>query len=443
MDRNLKNLIESPEFQQYHKTQREPPFNVFDVLRNAEYEIRHSNVLAWLLDPGQNHGIGDKFLREFVRHLNEQADKKRLTRISMPSRLEVDEVEVERETLHVDILILFRRARLLLAVENKTVERTGDHYAQVRGYETRLRDEYGGFDIRSILLTASSVGDAHEREVLHVSWTDIHKIVKSLHENNDFGDDGEVQSFVRQYLDVIGRISVGPGAGTDYLKRLLEEHKLVLARLHEQQETDDTSSLQRDIEQNWSNYRETVDRLTRVYGQRPAELRSAVRDYLKRRNLETKMLSREGRFWLSWELSDVAKALDFDSCLVWSLIFSHTDVTLKFYFPGWSNRAPKATVRRRIIDFLKETPIDKSGAPDRYRMNTDNLNYFYVYENRLLDQDELLAKTYNGSLQSIREKLDAVFVHGSDYERIETYLRCLAFSPRETVPHDTDSGPEE
>ena len=443
MDPNLQNLIESPEFQQYHKAQQAPAFNLFDVLRNADYEIRHSNVLAWLLDPSQNHRIGDKFLQEFVRHLNQQADKQRIERIRLPSGREVADVSVERETLHVDILILFRGVRLLLAVENKTVERAGDHYGQVRGYETRLRDKYRDHDIRSILLTASREGDAREREVLHVSWMDIHRIVKSLHENNDFGDDGEVRSFVRQYLDVIGRIVVGPGAGTDYLKKLLEEHKPVLASLYEQQETGDASSLQREMEQYWSDYRETVDRLARVYRQRSADLRSAVRDYLKRRNLDTKMLSREGRFWLYWELSDVAKALDFDSCLVWSLMFSHTDVTLKFYFPGWSNRAPKAAVRRRIIDFLKETPIDKSREPDRYPMNTDNLNYFYVYENRLLGQDELLAKTYEESLESIREKLDDVFAHGSDYERIETYLRCLTFSPRETVPRGSDGGPEE
>ena len=35
MDQELKNLIESPEFQQYHKALQTPPFNPFDVLRYA------------------------------------------------------------------------------------------------------------------------------------------------------------------------------------------------------------------------------------------------------------------------------------------------------------------------------------------------------------------------------------------------------------------------
>ena len=33
-------------------------FNIFGTLRIEKPEIRHSNVLAWLLDPRGSHGIG-------------------------------------------------------------------------------------------------------------------------------------------------------------------------------------------------------------------------------------------------------------------------------------------------------------------------------------------------------------------------------------------------
>ena len=36
--------------------------NIFDVLKVTNAEIRHSNILAWLLDPNENHGIGDSLL---------------------------------------------------------------------------------------------------------------------------------------------------------------------------------------------------------------------------------------------------------------------------------------------------------------------------------------------------------------------------------------------
>ena len=34
-------------------------FNVFRALKIEHLEIRHSNVLAWLLDPGESHGLSD------------------------------------------------------------------------------------------------------------------------------------------------------------------------------------------------------------------------------------------------------------------------------------------------------------------------------------------------------------------------------------------------
>ena len=52
--------------------------NLFDVLRVSRTEIRHSNFLAWLLDPNANHFLGDKFLRLF---LTEVLKKKQFFRV--------------------------------------------------------------------------------------------------------------------------------------------------------------------------------------------------------------------------------------------------------------------------------------------------------------------------------------------------------------------------
>jgi len=41
-------------------------FNLFKVLRVEQTEIRHSNVLAWLLDARESHGLRDSFLRRFL-----------------------------------------------------------------------------------------------------------------------------------------------------------------------------------------------------------------------------------------------------------------------------------------------------------------------------------------------------------------------------------------
>ncbi len=40
--------------------------NVFDVLNLIGNEDRHTDFLAWLLDPARDHGLGDGFLRRFL-----------------------------------------------------------------------------------------------------------------------------------------------------------------------------------------------------------------------------------------------------------------------------------------------------------------------------------------------------------------------------------------
>ena len=40
--------------------------NIFNVLDLKRTEIRHSNMLAWLLNPYKQHGFGDKFLKRVL-----------------------------------------------------------------------------------------------------------------------------------------------------------------------------------------------------------------------------------------------------------------------------------------------------------------------------------------------------------------------------------------
>ncbi|MCY4646689.1 MAG: hypothetical protein OXE73_07440 [Gammaproteobacteria bacterium] len=47
MESDLRKLIDDRLFRNYHREFPKPrEFNTFDVLRYADYEIRHSNVLA-------------------------------------------------------------------------------------------------------------------------------------------------------------------------------------------------------------------------------------------------------------------------------------------------------------------------------------------------------------------------------------------------------------
>ena len=79
-------------------------FNIFDVLKIARTEIRHSNVLAWLLNPNENHGFG----KAFIARLNSYIAKDGLVSDEVAFKLltmKYSDIVVYREWQNIDILI--------------------------------------------------------------------------------------------------------------------------------------------------------------------------------------------------------------------------------------------------------------------------------------------------------------------------------------------------
>ena len=60
-------LEHSKEFARLH--QKFYQFNPLKVLRVDQFEIRHSNILAWLLDPNETHQLGSFFLKKMLTRL--------------------------------------------------------------------------------------------------------------------------------------------------------------------------------------------------------------------------------------------------------------------------------------------------------------------------------------------------------------------------------------
>ena len=99
-------------------------FNLFRVLRFEHGEIRHSNVLAWLLQPEEGHGLKDLFLRRWlmrVFHESESDEASYLDPVEIDS-LSIRSVEVYREWSHIDLLVrieTFDGEEIVIGIENK------------------------------------------------------------------------------------------------------------------------------------------------------------------------------------------------------------------------------------------------------------------------------------------------------------------------------------
>ena len=97
----------------------------------------------------------------------------------------------------------------------------------------------------------------------------------------------------------------------------------------------------------------------------------------------------------------------------WSIGFSLGGVTLALSSPPWI----KGTAKENVIHFNEGESHREVAAAGR--------------GGQVSHEEPGQDLSFPESTELLRKKLDEFFAQGSDYDRIETYLRCLAFDSRE------------
>jgi len=104
-------------------------FNIFNILNIGNDELKHSAMLAWLLDAKGDHYQGNLFFNAFLRSCNIDLP------LSVPSRYAVYREFPGMEST-IDILV-FRKGDFLIYIENKVSSEEG-----VEQCARELRDMY-------------------------------------------------------------------------------------------------------------------------------------------------------------------------------------------------------------------------------------------------------------------------------------------------------------
>jgi hypothetical protein len=109
-------------------------FNIFDALSITHIEIRHSNFLAFILDPAESHGQGQLFLKALLMDLlkHAPAELRPLSPIDLDG-IDLRGVEIRREWKNIDVIIVCKEPRFAVVVENKVNSR--EHSEQLIRYK--------------------------------------------------------------------------------------------------------------------------------------------------------------------------------------------------------------------------------------------------------------------------------------------------------------------
>ncbi len=206
-------FINDADFQKLRQKFSEP--NIFLILNNASYEIRHSNFLGWLIDPRQTHGQSDFFL------------KKLLIELDCADLFLNRSVKVEREADHIDLLIYNDHG--VLAIENKTKSQDSD--GQLAKYRNIINNKFVNHRKHFVYWTLNGDEPSDRKESIYWSRYSHQNFLRVLSNAYDEIKDLRTKNLIKDYVDAL---HLGLLPSQDYValaKGLLSKYKDELASI--------------------------------------------------------------------------------------------------------------------------------------------------------------------------------------------------------------------
>lgn len=203
-------------------------FNIFDCLKLTRTEIRHSNFLAWLLDPNETHGLKDYFLKEFLKHIL-KSKKKEIAEIngkeidlknsenpdeiikrtySVPSIFDIDywdmtETEVSRESEYIDILLVDEKNKFVFVIENKID--SCQHSNQLARYRDYVDEQYPNTTYQKLFIYLKPKKETVEKPYIYLSYQTVRDTIKELIDDKNDKISDEILVAIKHYNEILER----------------------------------------------------------------------------------------------------------------------------------------------------------------------------------------------------------------------------------------------
>lgn len=260
-------------------------FNAFETLGIVNAEIRHSNVLAWLLNPKENHGLGDVFIKKLIQtlfYLNKNTILKSNLTLFDISLMDYYDFNIRREWQNIDILAISEENKLVLVIENKVWSKESKN--QLKKYFDIVHKEFSAYNKVFVFLTPYGDASSDEENWISFNYKNVFDILqKSIELKKDLISQS-VKFFIEQYLEILRRYIVGNFELEKICREIYYKHQKALDLIFEYKP---------DI------YSEISDYITEVLGQYPDILKDNSNKTLVRFITEDldKIIEKKGSGW--------------------------------------------------------------------------------------------------------------------------------------------------
>jgi len=200
-------------------------FNLFETLELVNAEIRHSNVLSWLLNPNENHGLNTYFLNIFLKHFISE-NKTIIDTLSIfdIEMLNYNDVEIRREWKNIDILIIIKETdkNIVIAIENKI--KSSEHSNQLVRYREIIEKEFDNYKKLFVFLTPENTIPSDENWI-NFNYTTISLLIDNILKYKRDLLNANILNFIEHYNIILKRYLVGNSEIEIICKQIYKKHK--------------------------------------------------------------------------------------------------------------------------------------------------------------------------------------------------------------------------
>ncbi len=207
--------------------------NVFDILSIKTNEIRHSNFLAWLLNPNETHGLGEYFLRKIIQStIKNSPDYEQISLFDL-DRMDLDDALVFREDNRIDLLVVSHNNKMILIIENKVYSK--EHDDQLERYSEDVGERYPDYRVLKAYLTLFGDTPEEGEDWSPISYEFIHGILKTVLQNRELSN--RCRIYIEDYLTVLGELLMNDEELKTICANIYERHGKALDIIYQNRPT--------------------------------------------------------------------------------------------------------------------------------------------------------------------------------------------------------------
>ena len=231
-------------------------FNLFDILKITRTEIRHSNMLAWLLDPNENHGLGDSILKGFVQYAVSHYEVK--SNLFSTLLMDYYSFTILREWQNIDLVAVSEEEKFVLVIENKVF--SGEHDNQLNRYKALIEKYFEDYQTIYFFLSPDGIQSSEPDEWFAIGYQQVLELIENA--MNKISLLPDVKLLIDNYTEIIRRDILGDEELAKICREIYKKHKKALDLIYDNKP--DKASDLRDIFLKWCAEKENAGELEAV-----------------------------------------------------------------------------------------------------------------------------------------------------------------------------------